>query len=183
MNIITRIQSGDETALRLLMDEYGNLLLRTACLLLKDRQTAEEAVQDTFIQAYAKIGQLHDPAKLKPWLLRIVLNRCRMRQRTWSWRHIFPGGDALLRADEESASSAGAEERVIAQWNNLRLTEAVQSLKYLYRECVTLYYFHELSVQEISAQLEIPENTIKSRLARGRALLKKELEKEDVYDG
>lgn len=47
------------------MDDYGDMLLRTACLLLKDRQSAEEAVQDTFIQAYAKMNQLQDPGTVK----------------------------------------------------------------------------------------------------------------------
>ncbi|HEY2420281.1 MAG TPA: sigma factor, partial [Neobacillus sp.] len=83
------------------MDDYGDLLLRTACLLLRDRQSAEEAVQDTFIQAFAKMNQLQEPERLKAWLVRIVVNRCRMKQRTWSWRNIFPSGDAELQASDD----------------------------------------------------------------------------------
>ena len=160
------------------MDEYGDMLLRTACLLLKDRQSAEEAVQDTFIQAYAKIGQLQEPDRLKAWLIRIVVNRCRMRQRTWSWRNIFPAREIDLQSFDEASFVAGAEELFMAEWHNVRLAETMRSLDYLYRECLTLYYFHEMSVREISDQLDTPQNTIKSRLARGRSLLKNILEKE-----
>ncbi len=153
------------------------MLLRTACLLLKDRQSAEEAVQDTFIQAYAKIGQLQEPDRLKAWLIRIVVNRCRMRQRTWSWRNIFPARE--IERNDDNSFAAGAEELFMVEWHNIRLAESMKSLDYLYRECLTLYYFHEMSVREISDQLDAPENTIKSRLARGRTLLKNILEKEE----
>ncbi|WP_275262029.1 RNA polymerase sigma factor [Paenibacillus tepidiphilus] len=183
LDIIEGIKAKDESALRLLMEDYGDMLLRTAWLLLKDRQAAEEAVQDTFIQAYAKIGQLEDPQRLRAWLIAIAVNRCRMRQRTWSWRSIFPAAGSVIRADEESGGFAAAEELFMAHWENAQLGEAIRSLDYIYRECLTLYYYHEMSIREISAQLRMPENTVKSRLARGRALLKQLLEKEGMKGG
>ncbi|WP_172196441.1 sigma-70 family RNA polymerase sigma factor [Saccharibacillus qingshengii] len=161
------------------MDGYGDILLRTASLLVRDRQTAEEAVQDTFVQAYLKIGQLQDSAKLKSWLIRIVVNRCRMRQRTWSWRHLFPGGMPGDLPADPAAVSASADDIVMAQWEQGRLAEAVGRLDYLYRESVVLYYFDELSIKEIAELLESGENTVKSRLARGRRMLKRILEKEE----
>ncbi|OME14194.1 RNA polymerase [Paenibacillus odorifer] len=181
MNIIERIVAKDESALRLLMNEYGDMLLRTASLLLKDRQSAEEAVQDTFIQAYAKMSQLQEPDRLKAWLIRIVVNRCRMRQRTWSWRNIFPAGGSELQINEDADFTAGAEELFMVEWHNVRLAESLKNLDYLYRECLMLYYFHEMSIREISEQLNTSENTIKSRLARGRTLLKKILVKEGHF--
>jgi RNA polymerase sigma factor (sigma-70 family) len=181
LNIIERIVAKDESALRLLMDEYGDMLLRTASLLLKDRQSAEEAVQDTFIQAYAKMSQLKEPDRLKAWLIRIVVNRCRMRQRTWSWRNIFPAGGSELQTNEDADFTAGAEELFMVEWHNVRLAESMRNLDYLYRECLTLYYFHEMNIREISEQLNTSENTIKSRLARGRTLLKKILVKEGHF--
>jgi RNA polymerase sigma factor (sigma-70 family) len=181
LNIIERIVAKDESALRLLMDEYGDMLLRTASLLLKDRQSAEEAVQDTFIQAYTKMSQLKEPDRLKAWLIRIVVNRCRMRQRTWSWRNIFPAGGSELQTNEDADFTAGAEELFMVEWHNVRLAESMRNLDYLYRECLTLYYFHEMNIREISEQLNTSENTIKSRLARGRTLLKKILVKEGHF--
>ncbi|WP_246187865.1 RNA polymerase sigma factor [Paenibacillus tengchongensis] len=183
LDIIEGIKAKDESALRLLMERYGDMLLRTAWLLLKDRQAAEEAVQDTFIQAYAKIGQLEDPQRLRGWLVAIAVNRCRMRQRTWSWRSIFPAAAAVIHADEDTGGGAGAEALFMMRWEQVQLGEAIRSLDYIYRECLTLYYYHEMSVKEIAGQLKLPENTVKSRLARGRALLRRILEKEGLKDG
>ncbi|MNI54366.1 ECF RNA polymerase sigma factor SigW [compost metagenome] len=164
------------------MDEHGDMLFRTACLLLRDRQAAEEAVQDTFIQAYAKIGQLKEPERLRGWLISIAVNRCRMKQRTWSWRSIFPAAESGQWA-EAAGSAAGAEENFMAEWQRSQLTEAIGRLDYIYRECLTLYYYHEMSLREISLQLKTRENTVKSRLARGRLMLRQMLEKEDTQRG
>ncbi|WP_256704671.1 RNA polymerase sigma factor [Paenibacillus sp. FSL R7-0273] len=177
------MKARDESALRQLMDEYGDMLLRTACLLLRDRQSAEEAVQDTFIQAYAKIGQLHEPARLRSWLIAITVNRCRMKQRTWSWRSIFPAAESGRWAEAAGEAAAGAEELFMAEWYSGKISDAIGDLDYMYRECLTLYYFHEMSIREIASQLKTRENTVKSRLARGRQLLRLILEKEDIDNG
>ncbi|NBD23110.1 sigma-70 family RNA polymerase sigma factor [Paenibacillus sp. T1] len=160
----------------MLMDAHGDRLLRTAYLLLKDLQAAEEAVQDTFVQAYRKIGQLEDPAKLGSWLLRIALNRCRMKQRTWSWRHIFPSPRMELDAEP---GDPGPEESLLLELRGVQVHEAIGRLDYKYREVITLFYYQELSVAEIAEQLQTNENTIKARLARGRRLLKAELEADE----
>ncbi|MDO3411973.1 sigma-70 family RNA polymerase sigma factor [Saccharibacillus sp. CPCC 101409] len=179
MDLIDRIRNKEEAALRELMDEYGDLLLRTACLLVRDRQTAEEAVQDAFVQAYTKIDQLREREKLKSWLLTITVNRCRMRQRSWSWRNIFPGGGADELPEAGRNAAAGADEILLKDWEAGSLTQAVRGLDYLYRESIVLYYFHELTTREIAEQLNANESTIKSRLSRGRSLLKNILEKEE----
>lgn len=153
----------------MLMDEYGDGLLRTAALLLKDAQAAEEAVQDTFVQAFYKIGQLKEEERLKSWLLRIAINQCRARQRAWSWRRLLPF-ERIEPMLEESATAA--EEQYFESWRGDRLREAIQRLEYDYREVVTLYYYHEMNVGEIAEQLGRSANTVKSRLARGRGKLR-----------
>ncbi|QHT60890.1 sigma-70 family RNA polymerase sigma factor [Paenibacillus lycopersici] len=173
MDVVERLLRKEEDALRLLMETYGDRLLRTAYLLLKDAQAAEEAVQDTFIQAFRKIGQLQDPAKLGSWLLRITLNRCRMKQRTRSWRYMLPD----LRAEREpELAEPGPEDALLQGLRQARLHEAVGRLDYKYREVVTLYYYQELPVAAIAEQLRTNENTIKARLSRARRLLRTMLE-------
>lgn len=182
LDIIEGLKARDEAALRRLMEDYGDMLLRTAYLLLGDRQAAEEAVQDTFLQAYAKIGQLKDPLRLKAWLVSIAVNRCRMRRRTWSWRSIFPAGASNHWLPDKAGSADSAEALALAGWNQHRISDAIIGLDYIYRECLTLYYYHEMSVLDIAGQLGKPENTVKSRLARGRRLLKQVLEKEGIRE-
>lgn len=175
VEVVNGLLEQDDAALRGLMDLHGDYLMRTAVLLLKDRQAAEEAVQDTFVQAFYKIGQLKNPEKLRGWLTRIVVNRCRMKRRTWSWRSLLP----FSRTDAEpfDGREAGPEELFLLEWRNASLSRAVQALDYVYREAVTLYYYNEMTVAEIAEQLGTSPGTIKARLSRGRIRLKSELAK------
>ncbi|MDF2719400.1 MAG: polymerase [Paenibacillus sp.] len=181
LDVVGQLKRQDEKALQALMDQYGDYLLRTACLLLKDRQAAEEAVQDAFVTAYYKIGQLQDPLKLKSWLTRIVVNRCRMRQRTRDWKRLF--SFARMEPFLEDVSEPGPEQSLMLELRNERLSDAVRQLAYPYREAITLYYFNEMNIEEMSEQLECNRNTIKARLSRGRAQLKRMLEEGADHDG
>ncbi|GAA3401701.1 sigma-70 family RNA polymerase sigma factor [Paenibacillus hodogayensis] len=169
-------------ALRELMALYGDYLLRTSYLLLKDRQAAEEAVQDTFVTAFYKIGQLQDPDKIKSWLTRIVVNRCRMSRRSWSWQRLLALARPESAAELPDRTQNGPEEKLLLEWRDRRLTDAVRRLSYPYREVIALFYFNELGIGEMSELLAINGNTIKSRLARARSQLKRILEKEANED-
>lgn len=153
------------------MNEYGDYLIRTAYLLLKDHQTAEEAVQDTFITAFDKIEQLDEADKLKSWLTTIVLNRCRSQMRKWSWKNIFLNFDTVERIKEDEGAPSPEEELMDLVWNQ-NLSHAIQKLDYKYREVITLFYFNELKIPEIASYTNSKGNTVKSRLKRGRLLLK-----------
>lgn len=173
MHLIDRIKEKEEEALIELMNMYGDYLLRTAYLLLKDYQLAEEVVQDTFIIAYEKVHQLDDPDKIKSWLTTIVINRCRSHMRRWSWKNIFPAFDWV----SEEANDQTPEVELLAVIDNRNLSKVIQKLDYKYREVITLFYFNEMKISDIASQLKTKETTIKSRLKRGRMLLKKMLEK------
>ncbi len=159
---------------------HGDYLLRTASLLMKNRQEAEEAVQDTFVTAYQKIDQLHDDKKIRGWLTQIVVNRCRMKQRTWHWRNLLPSSkvEELLEAETEASPLT----QLLITSRNESLTEAIHQLDYKYREVITLFYYNELTVREIADQTSSNENTIKARLARGRSQLKSLLMREGITD-
>lgn len=179
MDFVDRLKEKDEHALMEVMHQYGDYLLRTAYLLIKDHQTAEEAVQDTFITAFDKIHQLENPEKLKSWLTTIIINQCRSRMRKWHWKHIFLHFDVVERiTDNETVQ--GPEELLFEIARNQNVSKAIQQLDYKYREMITLYYFNEMKIPEIAVQTKTNENTVKSRLKRGRMLLKEILMKGDV---
>ncbi|SHF86308.1 RNA polymerase sigma-70 factor, ECF subfamily [Ornithinibacillus halophilus] len=171
MCLVDRLKRKEESALQELMNEYGDYLIRTAYLLLKDHQTAEEAVQDTFITAFDKIEQLDEADKLKSWLTTIVLNRCRSQMRKWSWKNIFLNFDTVERIKEDEGAPSPEEELMDLVWNQ-NLSHAIQKLDYKYREVITLFYFNELKIPEIASYTNSKGNTVKSRLKRGRLLLK-----------
>ncbi|WP_096271094.1 RNA polymerase sigma factor [Paucisalibacillus globulus] len=170
MHLVDRIKEKEESALIELMDQYGDYLVRTAFLLLKDYQTAEEAVQDTFIIAFEKMKQLDDPEKLKSWLTSIVMNCCRSRMRRWSWKNILLHFEHDR--DEKDESAISPEEELLEMIWNKNLSHAIHKLDYKYREVITLFYFSEMKINEIALSTGEKENTIKSRLKRARAQLK-----------
>ena len=183
MSLVDRLKRKEELALVELMHLYGDYLLRMAFLLLKDHQTAEEAVQDTFLIAFEKISQLENEAVLKSWLTTITMNRCREQMRKWNWKSIFLNFDIIERFNE-SETSPGPEDNLLeVEWNQ-HITTAIQQLDYKYREVITLFYFNELKITEIAALTGSKENTVKSRLKRGKQQLKQILEnKEEANNG
>lgn len=181
MDLVERLRSGEESALNELMQLYGNELVRTAVLLVKDYYLAEEIVQDTFVTAFQKIEQLEDDRKLKGWLVIITVNGCRARMRKWSWKNIFLA-EKEAAFDQLAETDPLPEAALLTAQRNEHLHKGIQSLTYHYREAITLFYFHELSIREISEMLEENENTVKTRIARGRRLLKDFLQKGDVQD-
>jgi RNA polymerase sigma factor (sigma-70 family) len=170
LHLVDRIKDKEESALIELMDLYGDYLVRTAFLLLKDYQTAEEAVQDTFIIAFEKMKQLDDPEKLKSWLTSIVMNCCRSRMRKWSWKNILLHFEHDR--DQKDESVIAPEEELLEMIWNKNLSHAIHKLDYKYREVITLYYFSEMKINEIALSTGEKENTIKSRLKRARVQLK-----------
>ncbi len=177
LNLLQRLKNKDEAALIEMMNLYGDHLLRIAILLVKDRFVAEEVVQDTFVIAFQKIAQLNDAAKLKSWLIMIATNECRRRMRKWSWKHIFLHKEDSYEANIVDDSELQPEQSLLVSFRDTQIHVCIQQLPYKYREVVTLYYFQELTIKEICDVISEKENTVKTRLARGRTQLKQLIEK------
>jgi len=133
-------------------------MFRTAKAILHQDEDAEDAVQEAICAAYAGRGSLRDPARFRPWILKILVNKCyefcRKRRTTVDLADI---------QDFLPAPAADQAER-------LSLWQAVMAL--------TLFYYEDLSIREISAVLGISEAAVKTRLSRGRSRLKQLLHEE-----
>ena len=133
-------------------------MFRTAKAILHQDEDAEDAVQEAICAAYAGRGSLRDPARFRPWILKILVNKCyefcRKRRTTVD---LAPAAD---------------------QADGLALWQAVMALNSDLRAVVTLFYYEDLSIREISAVLGISEAAVKTRLSRGRSRLKQLLHEE-----
>lgn len=176
MHLVERLKNKEESALNEVMNFYGDYLLRTAYLLVKDDHLAEEVVQDTFITAYQKIHQLDEEDKLKSWLTSIAVNRCKMHMRKWSFKRILLNFEFAERVTEDEQTE-GPEAQLLLDFHNKSLSKSIQKLDYKYREVIILYYFNEMKISEIAVLLVIAESTVKTRLKRGRTYLKDIIEK------
>ena len=171
--LVLRAQSGDRGALDALLASVQEPLYRYVLSLVKERHLAEEALQETFVRVYRKLGWLREPELFRPWAYRIATReafRQLKRERRW----------AEQVRDEETinafASPPPREE--FARELSERLRETVATLSPASRAVVLLYYLHELSLEETAAVLDVPLGTVKSRLAYGLAALRRQLKKD-----
>ena len=144
--------------------ELQETLYRTARSILRNEQDAQDAVQEAVTQAFARLHTLRDPAKFKPWLLRILVNTCydacRRRRST-----------VYLEAVEETlaAPQSDCEER-------MSLWSAVMRLPEEQKAVVTLFYYEDLPIRAISEVLGVTQGTVKTRLSRARGRLRQMLD-------
>lgn len=155
------------------VDTYGDRLLRLAYLYVHNRVTAEDCVQEAFIKAYRKMGQLKDENNPLPWLMRIVVNQCRDhgRQRR-----------EILTAELIDPLMPGPEEEVMNEDVILHIHRAVTSLPEKYRLPVVLHYFEDMTLEDIAKVLGENSGTIRTRIRRAREKLRKIVEKEGGRD-
>ena len=147
--------------------ELQETLYRTARSILRNEQDAQDAVQEAVTQAFARLHTLRDPAKFKPWLLRILVNTCydacRRRRST-----------VYLEAVEETlaAPQSDCEER-------MSLWSAVMRLPEEQKAVVTLFYYEDLPTEEIARVLGTTPGAVRVRLSRAREKLRSILKEGD----
>ena len=135
-------------------------MFRAAKAILQNDQDAEDAVQEAICTAFARRDSLREVDKFRPWVLRILTNKCydacRKRRNTV---------DLEAAGEVPAATGLDTAER-------LSLWQAVMSLSDDLRATVTLFYYDGMSVREIGGILGISEAAVKTRLRRGRERLR-----------
>jgi len=174
------MKPGDKSAFEQLMRRFNRTLFRTARAILRDDAEAEDALQEAYLQAYQAIGGWREEAKLSTWLARIVANEALMRLRKQARRaEIVPlQSSATLEGLNEipDTDMNKTPEREAQRVEMRRLLEAqIDSLPDDYRAVFMLRAVEELTVEETSKVLGIPEATVRSRLFRARSLLREGL--------
>ena len=159
------------------MIEYGNELVRLAYSYVKDAELAKDMVQNTFVKCYKNLDSFRYEAQIKTWLYRITINECKDYLKSWNYKMVQVKGFI-----HETARSIlpPTEKTVIEKYDNKKLEDIIFSLPKIYREVVYLYYYDSLVVSEISEVLNIPENTVKTRLRRAKQKLHIEIKEAEL---
>ena len=160
---ITRCLSGDLDAFAEVVARHQNRLMWTAYHLLGDREEAADAVQETFLRAYRGLAGFGGEGYVGAWIGRIVVNVCVSLLRARAARPVADHGRWDWGATE--GRYAQAEQRMV-------LTAALAQLDMQDRAILLLRHVHGLSSQEIGPAVDLPANTVRSRLARARATLR-----------
>ncbi len=151
--VIERWRAGDRDAFEEVVDRYGLQLLRTARLILRDEALAEDAIQETFLKAWQRIGSLRDEDP-GPWLTRIAMNESIS---TYRRRHRF-------QALTERFGRLGSSTPEVSSEARLDLAHALDQLSAEQRAALALHYYQDLSVEDTARMLKVPVDTAKSRL-------------------
>jgi RNA polymerase sigma-70 factor, ECF subfamily len=182
--LLSRLQSGDERALAELADAYGTKIFQLAFRYLRNKEDAEEVTQDVLFKVYRKVGEFRGDAALSSWIYRITFNAAMSRVRTAQFQRSQEDDRQMASDDNESPSTSQpdiadwsnmADERVLRSQLRRRVLRAILALPVIYRAPVMLRDIQGMSTEEASAMLRVKDQTLKSRLHRGRLILRKQL--------
>jgi RNA polymerase sigma-70 factor (ECF subfamily) len=182
--LVERLRGQDEHALAELSSLYGPKIFQLAFRYMRNHEDAEEVVQDVLLKVFRKIEMFRGDAALSSWIYRITFNTAMSRlRRTKAAR----GAEVTELEIGTSLTEDGISGLDPADWSNMadeemlrrelreRLISAVGDLPAIYREPVILRDLRGLSTEEASTQLRVKDQTLKSRLHRGRLLLRERL--------
>lgn len=155
--LIKKARERDADAFTELMRSQMQNMYKTARSVLEHEEDAADAISDTILACWEKIGQLKEDKYFRTWMTRILVNKCRDIQRKKA---------ALFFT--ENVPEVAAEEK---GFRNLEWEQTLDSLEERYRTAVILYYTEGFKTSEIAEILGIPESTVRTRLARAREKL------------
>lgn len=154
-----------EEEIKSVVEKYGSLIFRIAYCILCNPQDAEDAVQETFLKYLTKAPEFNGEEHRKAWLIKVSTN--------------ISKNMLMFRLKRETVNIDDVENIGITR-NDLELFELIMSLPAKYKIVMVLYYVEGYKSKEIAEIIDVNEDTVRKRLQKGRELLKKEFEKEQL---
>lgn len=168
-HIINQILNGDTQAFSVLVDNYKDLVFTLALRMLKHREEAEEVSQDVFIKVYRWLHKFKGDSKLSTWIYKVTYNTCldaiKKQQRKHQEIHI----DKYDVYDIEVVDNALERLEMVDKENAIKA--CIEALGSDDSFILTLYYFKELSLEEIAKITGLKANNVKVKLHRARKRL------------
>ena len=182
---IERLKRGDAAAFEVLIAERSGEIYGLLYRLTENSEEARDLTQETFLRAFQSIENFRGEADLRTWIYRIAINQARNRWRWWRRRRRDSTvsldsrderDNKLIKVMLPADNGNTPEQDTLAHERERVLRTALASLGRAYRETVILRDIEGFSYEEVAATLRISIGTVKSRLARGRAELRRKLE-------
>ncbi|GCE19360.1 RNA polymerase sigma factor [Dictyobacter kobayashii] len=178
--LVTRAIQGDHEAFGEIVDQYSTLMLRTASMIVGDRDIAEDVVQDALIQAWHHLADLRKAGALRPWLMRIVVNQCISFKRRLARTSAFMR-QALSEQETDLIAQAADDHkgRMERDWD---LARAIENLPLKQRVVIVLHYYNSMTLPEMAQTLQTSENTLKKRIQAALTNLRRILRASEMED-
>lgn len=168
---VERVQGGDIAAFEGIVRRWQGPLVNLAYRFCRDRGRAEEMAQEAFLRAYRSLGKWRRESAFSTWLFALATNLyCSEIRR-------IPPHVVSLDEVAELRNSGAADGGISDRDRDSVVRKTVLTLPARYREAMILFYFHEMDIHAAAQSLGLPEGTLKARLSRGRAILRKKLTK------
>ena len=180
--LVRAARSGDREAFGRLVETHQRAVTRLAYRLLGDLDDADGAAQDTFIKAWATLGEFRHECPFGAWLARIAVNQCRDRLKRK--RVVVAEGRLRTRMDGRDISpietavdsSPGPEARAVGREISRKIAELIHVLPGMQREVFALRYYDDRSLAEIAALCRVTVGTVKTHLFRATQRIGRSLE-------
>ena len=192
--LINRLRAGEMSAFEEIVELFSPLVYALAFRILNDREDARDVAQETFLKVFRHFERFRGDASLKTWICKIAINQARTTDRWWRRRSraetvsldepiaAVPDSEERLQSDFIPSRDASPEAVAIRSERARQIEQALARLKKDFRVAVLLRDLEGLAYDEIAYALGISVGTVKSRIARGREMLRVELEKAGHLD-
>ncbi len=173
--LMVRIQKGEEHALGLLLERYGTVVMAIGVKVLRDREEAQELVQEVFFQVFRKCD-LYDPGKgtARAWLLQTAYRRAFDRREYLQIRGFYECKNVEDLVEIMQASSSVEREALINEQEAI-LRQAFADLTTKQKSTLTLFFFEGYTLREISEKMKEPLPNVRHHYYRGLKTLKEHL--------
>jgi RNA polymerase sigma factor (sigma-70 family) len=173
-DLVAATLAGNRRAFGVIVERYQRLLCSLAFSATGGVSQSEDLAQETFVDAWRQLADLREPDKLRPWLcgiLRFKVSRLRRADGREPVRRADPLDEAAAvpSGDQAVPDQAVHQEELALMWS------ALERVPELYREPLVLYYREHQSVEHVAVALDLTEDTVKQRLARGRKILQEQV--------
>lgn len=148
--------------------DYGNDILRTAYMYVKDKDVAEDIFQDVFVKVNRNLDTFRGDSSIKTWLIRITINTSKDYLKSAWKRRVFPVSDfheSKLTSEDDFKKIEDGETHNIVR-------DAVMDLPRKHKDVILCVYFLDMTIKETATSLGIKEGTVKSRLSRAKGNLR-----------
>ncbi len=181
VDLISRVLKGERRFFHELVRPYERAVFVTIFSILRSREDAEEAAQETMLKALTRLHQLQSPEKFKGWLMQIALNEARLKRRSRR-DHLYESLD-----EEREGEEGSYQPRDLADWREIpsqtlerkeireAVAKALKELSPIYREIFVLRDVQQLAVSECAQMLGISEQAVKVRSHRARMQMREKL--------
>lgn len=172
--LVQRSLSGDREAFGQIVSRYQALICSLAYSATGCLGESEDIAQETFITAWTRLGHLREQHKLGAWLCGIARNRIHSALRR-EGREPLRGAEPLESIRETAAPGPLPRDHAISNEEAAILWRSLERIPDTYREPLVLFYREHQSIETVAAHLDLTEDAVKQRLARGRKLLQEQV--------